>query len=56
MPKRVINNNMRTKRMIKRDLSIRKKYKTTYKDIKKYFVVINKSVFNNIRTRPLFEK
>ena len=25
-----------------------RKYKTTYKDIKKYFNIINKSVFNNV--------
>lgn len=39
---------MKTKKILKRDLSIRKKYKTTYKDIKKYFTIINKSVFNNL--------
>ena len=25
-----------------------RKYKTTYKDIKKYFNIINKAVFNNV--------
>lgn len=39
---------MKTKKILKRDLSIRKRYKTTYKDIKKYFTIINKSVFNNL--------
>jgi len=39
---------MKTKKILKRDLSIRRKYKTTYKDIKKYFTIINKSVFNNL--------
>lgn len=42
------NNSMKTKKILKRDLSIRKRYKTTYKDIKKYFTIINKSVFNNL--------
>src|SRR5210317_99648 len=36
------------KKILKRELSSRKKYKTTYKDIKHYFDVINKSVFDNI--------
>ena len=39
---------MKVKKILKRDLSIRKRYKTTYKDIKKYFAIINKSVFNDL--------
>ena len=39
---------MKTKKILKRDLSTRRKYKTTYKDIKKYFTIINKSVFNDL--------
>jgi len=42
------NNSMKVKKILKRDLSIRKRYKTTYKDIKKYFTIINKSVFNDL--------
>ena len=42
------NNSMKVKKILKRDLSTRRKYKTTYKDIKKYFTIINKSVFNNL--------
>ena len=36
------------KKILKRDLVSNRKYKTTYKDIKKYFNIINKSVFNNV--------
>ena len=36
------------KKILKRDLVSNRKYKTTYKDIKKYFGIINKSVFNNM--------
>ena len=39
---------MKVKKILKRDLSIRKRYKTTYIDIKKYFTIINKSVFNDL--------
>ena len=35
------------KKTLKRELASRKKYKTTYKDIKKYFKIINKAVFKN---------
>jgi len=42
------NNSMKVKKILKRDLSTRRKYKTTYKDIKKYFTIINKSVFNDL--------
>ena len=43
-----VNNNMRIKKILKRELASRKKYKTTYKDIKKYFEIINKAVFDNV--------
>ena len=36
------------KKILKRDLVSNRKYKTTYKDIKKYFNIINKSVFKNM--------
>jgi len=35
------------KTKLKRELASRKKYKTTYKDIKYYFDMINKAVFKN---------
>src|SRR5210317_1659471 len=35
------------KKKLRRELSSRKKYKTTYKDIKYYFDMINKVVFKN---------
>ena len=47
MPKKVTNKNMMLKKTLKRELASRNKYKTTYKDIKKYFQIINKAVFNN---------
>ena len=34
------------KKTLKRELASRSKYKTTYKDIKYYFNLINKAVFN----------
>ena len=43
-----VSNNMRVKKILKRELASRKKYKTTYKDIKKYFNIINKAVFDNV--------
>ena len=36
------------KKILKRDLVSNRKYKTTYKDIKKYFKVLNKALFKNI--------
>ena len=36
------------KKILKRDLVSNRKYKTTYKDIKKYFNMINKAVFKNL--------
>lgn len=37
----------RVKRILKRELSISTKYKTTYKDINKFFKMINSVVFDN---------
>ena len=36
------------KKVLKRELASTRKYKTTYKDIKKYFKVLNKALFKNI--------
>jgi len=36
------------KKVLKRELASNRKYKTTYKDIKKYFNVINKALFKNV--------
>jgi len=41
------NSNQVIKKTLKRELSSRRKYRTTYKDIKKYFKIINKAVFKN---------
>ena len=38
----------KVKKILKRELVSNRKYKTTYKDINKYFKIINKAVFNNI--------
>lgn len=35
------------KKILKRELASRNKYKTTYKDIKKFFNMINKAIFKN---------
>ena len=35
------------KKILKRELASRNKYKTTYKDIKKFFNMINKVIFKN---------
>ena len=48
MPRKVTDKNMKLKKILKRELASRNKYRTTYKDIKKYFDIINKTVFNNI--------
>ena len=48
MPRKVTNKNMRVKKILKRELVSRNKYRTTYKDIKKYFNMINKVVFKNV--------
>ena len=49
MPQRKTKNkSMAVKKILKRELASRNKYRTTYKDIKKYFDIINKTVFNNI--------
>ena len=39
---------MRVKKVLKRELASNRQYKTTYKDIKKYFKVINKSIFKGV--------
>ena len=36
------------KKILKRDLVSNRKYKTTFKDINKYFKIINKAVFKNV--------
>ena len=48
MKKKKLDNNKRVKKVLKRELASNRKYKTTYKDIKKYFNVINKALFKNI--------
>ena len=42
------NNTAVIKKVLKRELVSNRKYKTTYKDIKKYFKIINKAVFHNV--------
>jgi|TARA_B100000497_G_C7602470_1_gene361956 hypothetical protein len=48
MKKKKLDKNKRVKKVLKRELASNRKYKTTYKDIKKYFNVINKALFKNI--------
>ena len=48
MKKKKIDKNMRVKKVLKRELASNRKYKTTYKDIKKYFKVLNKALFKNL--------
>jgi hypothetical protein len=43
-----MNDKKKFKKILKRELLTRKKYKTTYKDIKYYFNLINKAVFKNV--------
>lgn len=38
---------LKVKKLLKRELSEKSEYITTYKDIKKYFKIINESVFDN---------
>jgi len=38
----------RIKAKLKAELSVKRKYKTTYTDIKKYFKIINEAVFDNL--------
>ena len=38
---------LKVRRLLRRELSVKSEYKTTYKDIKKYFKIINESVFEN---------
>jgi len=42
------NKKPQVKKIFKRELASRSKYKTTYTDIKKYFNIINEAVFDNI--------
>lgn len=37
----------KVKKLLRRELSVKSQYKTTYKDIKKYFKIINESIFEN---------
>tara|TARA_Y100000389_G_C17397158_1_gene483205 strand:- start:680 stop:1105 length:426 start_codon:yes stop_codon:yes gene_type:complete len=48
MRKQKLDKNKKVKKVLKRELASNRKYKTTYKDIKKYFNVINKALFKNI--------
>jgi len=48
MKKKKLDKNMRVKKVLKRELASNRKYKTTYKDVKKYFKVLNKALFKNI--------
>jgi SprT-like family. len=48
MKKKKLDKNMRVKKVLKRELASNRKYKTTYKDIKKYFKVLNKALFKNL--------
>ena len=48
MPRKVTSKSMKVKTILKRELASRNKYKTTYKDIKKYFKIINKVIFKNL--------
>ena len=38
---------LKVRKLLRRELSVKSEYKTTYKDIKKYFKIINESVFEN---------
>ena len=48
MKKQKLDKNKRVKKVLKRELASNRKYKTTYKDVKKYFKVLNKALFKNI--------
>ena len=48
MKKQKLDKNKRVKKVLKRELASNRKYKTTFKDINKYFKIINKAVFNNV--------
>ena len=48
MKKKKLDKNKRVKKVLKRELASNRKYKTTYKDVKKYFNVLNKALFKNI--------
>ena len=38
---------LKIKKKLSKELSVKRKYKTTYADINKYFKLINQAVFNN---------
>ena len=38
---------LKVRKLLRRELSVKSEYKTTYKDIKKYFKIINEAVFDN---------
>ena len=38
---------LKVRKLLRRELSVKSEYKTTYKDIKKYFKIINETVFDN---------
>ena len=38
---------LKVRKLLRRELSVKSEYKTTYKDIKKYFKIINEAVFEN---------
>jgi len=38
---------LKVRKLLKRELSVKSDYTTTYKDIKKYFKMINEAVFDN---------
>ena len=48
LPEKTTTRKSKVKKILKRDLVSNRKYRTTYKDIKKYFNIINKSVFKNM--------
>ena len=47
MKKQKLDKNKRVKKVLKRELASNRKYKTTYKDIKKYFRILNNVIFEN---------
>ena len=48
MSKRTVKNRSIVKKILKRELASRNKYKTTYKDIKKFFNMINKAILQKL--------
>ena len=47
MTTRKTSKTMKVRKILKRELSKKSKYKTTYKDIKKYFNILNETIFKN---------